>query len=199
MHLQEEMYNMYKNDKVPLLKKLQFAQWKPERYSHHPLVPGDSHGKPNDGPSWKQPAKWRVTHTSQKPLYSPKVNTAHPCVRERSLPAFRSSQIWLHTARYKGNPASVSTHQLLKVSLTFLMASTVPHPQNIPSCQHPRNIADNEDNTFQPHISIYNFLTFIDRYIDQEDHASLPAQLSPVIPLLTLQVRTQTPLLYKGK
>lgn len=89
MHLQEEMYNMYKNDKVPLLKKLQFAQWKPERYSHHPLVPGDSHGKPNDGPSWKQPAKWRVTHTSQKPLYSPKVSTAHPCVRENKFASFQ--------------------------------------------------------------------------------------------------------------
>lgn len=128
MHLQEEMYNMYKNDKVPLLKKLQFAQWKPERDSHRPLVPGDSHGKPNDGPSWKQPAKWRVTHTSQKPLYSPKVSTAHPCVRESKFASFQILTDLAPLCQIQWKSCLCVNSPTPEMSLTFLMASTVPHP-----------------------------------------------------------------------
>lgn len=84
----------YENDKGPLLKKQQFAQWTPERCSHHPLEPGDSHAKPDDCPSGKQPLEWRVMHTSQQPLGSPGAVMAHPCGRESkfSLPAFGSPQ-----------------------------------------------------------------------------------------------------------
>lgn len=118
---------MYKNDKVHFVK-VQFAQWKPKRYSHHPLVPGDSHGKTNDCPSRKQPSKQGVMHTSQKPLHSPEARTAHPCVRESKFASFQISTDLAPLRQIQVKSCLCANSPTPEMSLTFLMASTVPHP-----------------------------------------------------------------------
>lgn len=166
---------MYENDKGPLLKKQQFAQWTPERCSHHPLEPGDSHAKPDDCPSGKQPLEWRVMHTSQQPLGSPGAVMAHPCGRESkfSLPAF-------------GSPQSCQMHD--KLHLCQLTSSwNVPNlPDSINCSTHLgyTQLPSHQKRHCSP-VALFTIFwsSFIGILIRRTVY--LPAELSLIIPFMT--------------